>query len=81
MIFALKVLVCVLAVALGLYLGRPGRYSQPIEDIEDVMDRGGSARRSRAKRSLSPVAWLQRQPEVRSARRERGFNVERPGNR
>jgi len=71
----------VLAVALGLWMGLPGHYSQPPEDIDDVMERGGNARRRRAKRSLSPLAWLQRQPSVRSSRRGRGFNVEGPNDR
>ena len=78
---ALKILGAVLALTLGVWLGLPGRYSQRIEDIEDVMERGGSLRPRRAKRSLSPVAWLQRQPRVRSTRRGRGFNVEGPEDR
>jgi hypothetical protein len=82
LILTLKILACVFAVGVGVYLGLPGRYSQPVEDIEDVMDRGGSSRRRRAKkRSLSPVAWLQRQPAVRSTRRARGFNLEGPQDR
>ena len=81
MILTLKILACVLALALGVWLGRPGRYSQPVEDIEEVMERGGHPRRRMAKRSLSPVAWMQRQPSVHSTRRSRGFNLEGPKDR
>ncbi|MCH7532548.1 MAG: hypothetical protein IIB36_12440 [Gemmatimonadetes bacterium] len=81
MILTLKILGAVLALALGVWLGLPGRYTQRIEDIEDVMERGGGRRRRSVKRSISPVAWLQRQPRVRSTSRGRGFNVEGPEDR
>jgi len=81
LIFALKILGAVLALALGVWLGLPGRYTQPIEEMEEVMDRGGVVRRKRVKRSISPVAWLQRQPKVRTRRKGRGFHLEGPEDR
>ena len=44
MIFALKILGALLALGLGVWLGLPGRYSQPIEEIEEAMERGGGGR-------------------------------------
>ena len=38
MIFALKILGALLALGLGVWLGLPGRYSQPIEEIEEAME-------------------------------------------
>jgi len=81
LILALKIFGALFALGLGVWLGLPGRYSQPIEEIEEAMERGGGARRKRVKRSLSPVAWLQRQPKVRTTRKSRVFNIEGPQDR
>ena len=81
MIFALKILGALLALGLGVWLGLPGRYSQPIEEIEEAMERGGGGRPRRVKRSISPVAWMHRQPKVRTTRRARDFNLEAPEDR
>ena len=79
MILALKILGCVFALAWGVWLGLPGRYTQRVEDIEEAMVRGTGRRRGRrVKRSLSPVAWLHRQPSVSTTRRSRGFDVKAP---
>jgi hypothetical protein len=46
--------------AIGIWLGRPARYEQTPEDIERLMDKGGGTRRRRQKREISPLAWVQR---------------------
>ncbi len=83
MILALKILGGVIAFSWGVWLGLPGRYSQQVEDIEEVMDplTPVRRRRMRRKRSLSPVAWLQRQPSVGTARKSRAFDVKAPDDR
>ena len=55
----LKILGAVAALALGVWMGMPGRYEQSIEEIEEVMERGGGRRR-KVKRHFTPLAWLQR---------------------
>ena len=69
--------------AIGIWLGLPGRYEQTPEDIERLMAQGGGTRRRRQKRSISPVAWLQRKLSPRSPppTRRRGFKLETPGER
>lgn len=81
------------ALAIGIWLGMPGRYSQRLEDIERVMESGGGPRRKRSKRSLSPFAWMQRRGSANASRRSRaartarrgprrrGFELESPGDR
>jgi hypothetical protein len=78
----LKILGAVLAVALGLWLGRPRRFSQRVEDIEDVMS-SGTGRRRKVKRRFTPMAWLHRQASARSSGvgRARGFQIEDPKDR
>ena len=80
MILTLKILGAVLALAYGVWLGLPGRYTQRIEEIEEVMEKG-RGRRRKVKRYFTPVAWLQRQVSPRSTRRSRGFNLEGPEDR
>ncbi len=83
MILALKILGAVAALALGIWLGLPGRYSQNLEDIEQVMDQGG-ARRKKVKRRFTAVAWMYRQISSsgrRGHQRRRGFNIESPDDR
>lgn len=78
----------ILAIAgllVGVWLGLPGRYEQTPEDIERLMDRGGGVRRRRQKRSISPVAWLQRKLSTSSGppkpTRKKGFRLESPEER
>jgi hypothetical protein len=80
MILALKILGAIAALALGIWLGLPGRSRQRAEDLEETMEHGGWGRRHREKRSLSPLAWIQRNPRVEGtrARHMRGFRVESP---
>ena len=70
-------------IAIGIWLGLPGRYEQSPEDIERLMAQGGGTRRRRPKRSLSPVAWLQRKVSSRTPppSRRRGFRLEAPEGR
>lgn len=78
LIFALAVLGCVLALALGVWLGMPGRYQQSSRDIERIMEQGGGRTR-RVKRRFTPLAWLQRHVSVGGSRgRRRGFRMESP---
>ena len=82
MILALKILGGLLALALGVWFGLPGRYSQTVDEIEESMARG-PGRRKKVKRHFTPMAWLQRIIKVRTSRgdgsrRARGFRVELP---
>ncbi len=84
---ALKIGGALLALALGLWLGMPGRYTQSIDDIGKVMASGG-ARRRKVRRSFTPLAWLQRNLSARGARhrdsergRSGGFRLESPEDR
>jgi hypothetical protein len=78
----LQILGAVAALALGIWLGLPGRYEGRREDIERAMDTpGGSSRKVR--RVFTPLAWIQRKIDVSSgggrAQGRRGFRLERPG--
>lgn len=55
----LKILVGILAVAVGVWLGLPGRYEQTPDDIEKAMDRGG-VRRNQVKRVFTPLDWFRK---------------------
>lgn len=78
----------VLGLAIGVWFGMPGRYTQTPEEIEQIMESGG-ARRRRAKRIFTPLAWMQRQISTSgpSADRRRkkgsrsGFKLESPEDR
>lgn len=74
---SLKIGGALLALALGIWLGIPGRYTQSIDEIEQVMASGG-ARRRKVKRRFTPLAWLQRNPSARVAR-DRKSEGNRPG--
>jgi hypothetical protein len=80
---ALMILGALVALALGVWLGLPGRYTQSVEDIEKVMESGG-ARRRRTKRVFTPFAWMQRKPDTRGSsdrlkgRGGSGFRLEAP---
>ena len=81
---SLKIAGALLALALGVWLGMPGRYTQSVDDIEQVMASGGGRRR-KVKRRFTPLAWLQRNPSASRARgrksergRSGGFRLESP---
>ncbi len=82
----LKIGGVLIALGVGVWLGMPGRYTQSLDDIDQVMDSGG-ARRRKVKRRFTPLAWLQRSISARSARnirsgrRASGFSLESPEDR
>lgn len=78
----LKILGGVAAVALGIWLGLPGRYQAPTEEMERTMALG-TGRRRKTKRYFTPLAWIQRKVRVtpRTAGRRRAFKLERPEDR
>lgn len=79
----LKILGGVAALALGIWLGLPGRYEQTPDDIDAIMATG-TARRRRTKRYFTPLAWIQRKISVGTSGRGRGgrgFKLERPEDR
>ena len=82
----------IVALAVGFWLGMPGRYTQTAEDIERAMDAGGNVRRKRVQRKLPPFAWMHRRGSANASRRSRaarslrdspksGFNLESPEDR
>lgn len=76
----------IIGLACGIWLGLPGRDRPSIEDIERAMDKGGgAARRRRGKRSINPLAWVQRKAQTKPSRTgrsgRRGFNLESPDQR
>ena len=75
----LKILGALLALALGIWLGMPGRYEQTTEEIERTME-SGLGRTRKVKRHFTPFAWMQRKAPVRSRRphARRGFQIEAP---
>ena len=82
MILALKILGALAALAVGIWLGMPGRYSQSHEDLERSLD--NPARRSRkVKRHFTPLAWFKRKASARGDRpsARRGFKMESPDDR
>lgn len=78
----LKILGAVAALALGIWLGLPGRYESRYDDIERALDTPGG-RSKKAKRMFTPLAWIQRKVDVATggARQDkrRGFKLDRPG--
>ena len=81
-VLILKILGGVAAVALGVWLGLPGRYEPDLEEIERTME-SGTGRTRKVKRRFTPFAWLQRKPSARKSApdRRRGFNLEPPDDR
>ena len=82
----------IVELAVGFWLGMPGRYTQTAEDIERAMDAGGNVRRKRVQRKLNPFAWMHRRGSANASRRSRaarslrdspksGFNLESPEDR
>ena len=82
----LKIGGVLLALGVGVWLGMPGRYTQSVDDIDQVMASGG-ARRRKVKRRFTPLAWLQRSisarspRNIRSGRRGSGFRLDSPDDR
>jgi hypothetical protein len=70
MVLLLKILLGLLAVGLGVWLGLPGKYHQSQDDIEKAMDRGG-ARRNQVKRVFTPLDWLRKSKRGSDRRIER----------
>ena len=82
------ILVALVGLGIGVWFGMPGRYTQRPEDIEKLMDQGGGTRQPLTKRSISPIAWLQRNVSPRSSTRSKrqpkrrgGFKLESPEDR
>lgn len=77
-----------IGLGIGVWLGMPGRYTQSPDEIERALGRRGE-RRKRAKRSLNPLAWLQRRASAkgspsrgrRQQRARKGFSLESPDDR
>ena len=82
MLLTLQIIGAVGALALGIWLGLPGQYTQTPEEIEEIMKAGGGRTR-KVKRHFTPLAWLQRKASAKSSvRRSRGgFKIERPEDR
>lgn len=79
----LLILAGIAAVALGFWLGLPGKYEQTPDDIEKAMDRGG-ARRNQVKKVFTPLDWFRK--EKRGSQRRidasrRRFNTAAPEKR
>lgn len=83
MVLALKILGAVAALALGIWLGLPGRYHRDLEEIERTMEQG-TGRRRPVKRAFTPTAWVHRMVSPGARRdheRRRGFDLKRPEDR
>ncbi len=86
LVLGLKIGGALLALGVGVWLGRPGRYTQTVDDIAQIMASGG-ARRRKVKRRFTPLAWMQRNISARSSRNMRsgrsgsGFRLESPKDR
>lgn len=78
----LKILGAVAALAVGVWLGLPGRYDRRYDDIERAMDTPGGRSR-KVQRMFTPLAWIQRKIDVGTGgnrqNRSRGFKLDRPG--
>ncbi|MBW3533864.1 MAG: hypothetical protein KY453_01390 [Gemmatimonadetes bacterium] len=64
----LKILGGVLALALGVWLGLPGRYEQDEEELERLLQRPGGVHR-RAKRHFTPLDWYRNETKGSDRRR------------
>lgn len=65
----LKIVLGLLALGLGIYLGLPGRDPRTIDEIEE--DLANPGRRKRVRRSFTPLDLLQRRRKRSSLRTER----------
>jgi hypothetical protein len=79
---SIKTALALIALAIGVYLGLPGRYTQTPDDIEQMMESGGGRRR-KVKRVFTPLAWLQRKASARTSQRleRKSFRLESPDDR
>jgi hypothetical protein len=76
------IVVALIGLAWGLWLGMPGRDRPTADDIERAMDSvTPRRRRGRAKRSLNPFAWLRRKAEAPPSKSGRGFKLKAPDER
>jgi hypothetical protein len=66
----LKILLGIVALALGIWLGLPGRFTQSTDDLEKAMERGG-ARRNTVKRHFTPLDWFRKDQKGSDRRRPR----------
>ena len=85
MVLALQILGAVAALALGIWLGLPGRYDRRPDEIDRAMGAPGG-RTKKVKRHFTPLAWVRRQINVSTGGSRsrgsggggRGFTLERP---
>ena len=68
----IKILLAIAALALGVWLGLPGRYTQTPEELDDAMRRGG-ARRNQVRRHFTPLDWLRKEQRGSVRRRQRRY--------
>lgn len=82
MILTLKIVGAVVALAIGVWLGMPGRYSQTQDELSRSLD-NPALRSRKVKRHFTPMAWFQRKAAARSERpsARRGFKMESPDDR
>lgn len=69
---AIKILGALAALALGLWLGLPGRYTQTPDELDEAMRRGG-ARRNQVRRHFTPLDWLRKEQRGSVRRRQRRY--------
>jgi hypothetical protein len=76
---ALKIIIGIAAVGVGVWLGLPGRYEQTPEDLERDME-WQTGRSYRVKRQFTPLAWVQRKLSARGqrSRPRQAFHLESP---
>lgn len=77
MVFFLKVLGGIAALALGLWLGRPEPYRQSHEEIEKILDQP-SRRHGRVKRHLTPLDWFKSNKRSPDRLRRHRFKLSSP---
>lgn len=65
-----KVVLGVLALALGIWLGLPGRYEQTHQELDEAMRRPGG-RPNKARRHFMVLDWLRNERRGSERRRQR----------
>lgn len=73
---ALQILGALVALAVGIYLGMPGRFDQSMDEIEDRLSEPGS-RHNRAQRHFTFINALARDTRERGSERRRREATER----